>query len=62
MFKIVFLNVAVFENWVVSHKIQMLGWGAWPVSSLDEGKMGEGARHRAEAVDIATLVLAGLIC
>lgn len=52
----------MFENWVVSHKILMLGWGAWPVSSLDEGKMGEGARHRAEAVDIATVVLAGLIC
>lgn len=31
------------------------------MSSLDEGKIGGGARHRAEAVDIAALVLASLL-
>lgn len=56
------MQLTVFENWVVSHKTWMLGWGAWPVSSLDMGEMGEGARHRAEAVDIATLVFASLTC
>lgn len=52
----------MFENWVVSHKTWVLGWGSWPVSSLDEGKIGEGARHKAETVDIATSVLAGFPC
>lgn len=54
--------MTVFENWVVSHKTWVLGWGAWPMSPLDEGKMGEGARHRAEAIDIATSVLASFTC
>lgn len=60
--------MTVFENWTVSYKIWMLVLGDLVFvsvslfTSLDVGKIGEGARHGAEAEAIATSVLEGLTC